>query len=91
MIDQDAAHRSRRDGEKMAAVFPAGGRLVGQAQVGFVDECRWLERVIGPLVPQRRGGEPAQFVVDEREHRAGTVGTSAASSAGGWGGPSGGY
>ena len=53
----------------MRAIFPPGAGLVGEPQVDLVDERGRLQRVIRPLAPQRRAGEPPQFVIDDREQR----------------------
>jgi hypothetical protein len=41
------AHRSGSYSEEVRAVLPPWIRLVGQAQVSLVDQCRCLQRVVG--------------------------------------------
>lgn len=52
LIDQDAPHHLRRDGEEMGAILPFHRLLVDQAQVGFVNESRCLQSVAAALAPQ---------------------------------------
>jgi hypothetical protein len=47
--------------------------VTDQAEVRLVDEGRGLERLPGTLRGDARGGELAQFLVDEREQVGGSV------------------
>ena len=47
MIDKNAAHHLGGDGEKVCAVLPRHVALIHQAQIGFIDKGRRLERVTG--------------------------------------------
>ena len=49
----------------MRAVLPLHPLVVDQADVGFVDQRRGLEAVIGSLAPHIPVGEPAEFGVHD--------------------------
>src|SRR5262245_54630660 len=73
-LDEDAAHGLGGGGEELAAAGPAGPRrpgLAGEPQVGLVDQGGRLEGVARALAGQAVGGQPPQFVVDEREEVGG--------------------
>ena len=75
-LDENAAHRERRGGEKMPAPIPAALLVVARhAQIRFVHERGRLQR----LVRLALAGEPGprefpQFVIDFRQHLAGSAG-----------------
>ena len=74
LLDQDAAHRLGGRGEEMAAPVPARGRTrPDEPEVGLVNQGRRLQRLAGPLVRQPLGGQPAQFVVDQRQELGGRI------------------
>ena len=76
VIDQDPAHHPRGDAEKVGAVLPVRRRLADEAKINFVHQRRRLERMIGPLVAEISGGEPAQFFIgagDQRGQRRGLL------------------
>ena len=64
VINQDAAHHLRGDGEELSPVLPAGAPLVHQLQVRFVQKRRRLQRVVGPFPPHVKVRKPAQFFMD---------------------------
>ncbi len=67
-LDEDAAHGLGRGGEEVPPAVPLRGRVLSdEAQVGLVNECGRLERVIGRLGRHAGGGELAQLVVDQRQ------------------------
>jgi hypothetical protein len=74
MGDEDAAHGLGGCGEEVAPTAPIL-RLVpaGEPEVGLVDEGRRLEGLAGPLAGQLPGGQPAQFVADQREEPLGRL------------------
>src|SRR5206468_1646933 len=77
IIDEDAAHGARGDGEKLRAIGPLRARLVDQPQVGLVNQCGGAERVVGALAPELVVGDAAQLFVDDGEqpiHGAGVAG-----------------
>jgi hypothetical protein len=50
----------------MCAVQPVDTSLVDQFQVGLMDQCRGLQRVVSAFAPQLARGNAAQLAVDER-------------------------
>jgi hypothetical protein len=73
VLDQDAAHRLGRRREELCPVGPAVGAVLADAQPRFVHERRRRQRVVRALARHARGGEPAQFVVERAEQRAGVT------------------
>ena len=73
-LDQDLAHRVRRDGAEVRAVLPAAGLVLQEAQVGFVDERRRLQRLAGPLAA--RGSWPRAAAAPGRRSAAATRATA---------------
>ena len=69
-LDENAAHRERRGREEVAAAIPAARGLAGgHAKVGFVDERRRLQRLIGlALAGQAGPRESPEFVIDFGQH-----------------------
>ena len=65
VIDQDLPHQPRRNAEKVRATLPGHG-LLHQAQIGFVEQRRSLQRMTQSLVTQVMTCQPAQLFVDER-------------------------
>src|SRR5262249_61950499 len=69
-LDEEAAHGPGGGGEERAPAGPPGPPrpgLAGEPQVRLVDQVGRLEGVARALVGQAVGGQPPQFVVDERE------------------------
>src|SRR5262249_51554514 len=66
IANQDLAHRSRRNSEKVRAVLPAWIGLIGQAQVSFVNQRRRLQRVARPLPTQMMMRNPPQLAINQR-------------------------
>ena len=60
-IDQDAAHRLRRGGEKVRAIFK---RLITETQPSFMDERSRLERLAGLLARHLRARDLAQLDIN---------------------------
>src|SRR5204863_4852792 len=60
VIDEDLAHRTRREGEKMGAVLPSGGRA-HQLDERLVDERRRRQRVARPERSELRAREASQL------------------------------
>jgi hypothetical protein len=50
VIDQDAPHHLRGDAEEVGSVLPGNAVLSNEAQVGFMDESRRLQRVVAPFL-----------------------------------------
>ncbi len=68
VFDEDAAHGFGGRGEEMAAAIPLLCLLrVHQAEVGFVDQGRGLERLARPLLRQLPAGQFAQLLIDQRQ------------------------
>src|SRR5262245_27003802 len=73
-FDEDAAHGLGGGGEELTPAGPPGPHrpgLAGEPQVGLVDQVGRLEGVARALAGQAVGGQPPQFVVDEREEVGG--------------------
>jgi hypothetical protein len=49
----------------MGAALPVNLLDVGQSEVGFMNQCRWLERMVGGLTSQMNRGNSTQFFVDQ--------------------------
>ena len=67
VVHQDSSHQLSGHTEELRAILPARVVLINQFEIGLVDECRGLERVIGPLVTQVAGGDAAQFPIHDRD------------------------
>jgi hypothetical protein len=65
-IDEDLPHQPRGDGVEMRAILPLETPDVQQPQVGFVDECRGLQRLARALVRHLSFGQPGELLVDDR-------------------------
>ena len=65
VLDQDLAHRARRDGEEVRAVLKPGVGAVEQLDVGGVDEVRRLHAVRCPLLAHVRRGQLPELPVDD--------------------------
>src|SRR5688572_18177219 len=68
IVDKDAAHHLRRDGEEVRAVIPFHIPLIDKSQERLVDEGRSLKRVAGPLTVHIVMGQTVELTVDERRH-----------------------
>jgi hypothetical protein len=64
-VNENAAHDLRGDGEKMRAIPPVGAPGVHQAQVGFMDEARALQRGVAAFLAHVRPRQPTQLVVQK--------------------------
>ena len=53
VVEQDAPHHLRGDGEELRPTLPARVVLITETQPCFVHERGWLEGVALALVPQR--------------------------------------
>ena len=63
VLDENAPHRLRRDGEKMRSARESRARLVGELHVRFVHERCRAQRMAGMLEPQLSVRDPPQLVV----------------------------
>ena len=66
-FDENAAHGLGGGGEKVAAVVPRRLFRAAEAKPRLVDESGGLEGVRGGFAGELGGGEPTEFVVDERQ------------------------
>jgi len=66
VIDQNPAHELRGKTDELCAALPVQVLLIEQAQVGFVNQRRPLQRVALTLTSQLSIGKPAQLPVDQR-------------------------
>ena len=59
--------------KEVPATVPALGGLspINQSQISFVDQCGGLKRLARLFLGQPLGGQPAQFVVDQRQQLLG--------------------
>ena len=64
MVNKNPSQRLRGYGEEMGAVVPLNPRLIDEFQIGFINQSRSLERVVGPLLTHEAPSEGAQFIVD---------------------------
>ena len=69
IVDQDAAHQARCDGEEVRAVLPVDLALVDEFQIGLVDQSRGLQCAIAPFTGHVARGDHVQLVVHQR-HQA---------------------
>jgi hypothetical protein len=65
MVDQDAAHETRRKREEVRAILPLNAPQIDQADERFVDQSRRLESVIAPLASELEPGETAKLLMDD--------------------------
>jgi hypothetical protein len=67
-LNQDAPHGDRRSAEEVPApVPPPVTAVLGQAQVGLVDQGRRLQRQARPLPRNLGPRQLAQFLIDLRQ------------------------
>ena len=67
VVDENPAHRLRRDPEEVRAVLPPDVALLDELHKRLVDQRRRLERVVLALAPQVARGAASQLAVDQRE------------------------
>ena len=67
MVDQDLAHRPRRDSEEVHPVLPVDVRLIDQFDIRLVDQCRRLQRMVLPLVTEVDRRSTVQFGIYQRQ------------------------
>jgi hypothetical protein len=67
VVDQDPPHAFGGSRKKMRAIGPAGLLIAAQAQPNLVDQRGGLESLVLRFTRHFRGGQPAKFVVDERQ------------------------
>jgi hypothetical protein len=65
VVDQDPAHDLRRDTKEMRSIPPIDLPLVDEAEVHLMNKSRWLQGVVGPLVPKLAPGNAAELLIDE--------------------------
>jgi hypothetical protein len=65
VIDQDPAHDLRRDTKEMRAIPPIDLALVDEPDVHLMHKGRWLQGMVGPLVPKLARGNVAELRIDE--------------------------
>jgi hypothetical protein len=64
VINQNLTHQLRGDGEKVRAVLPRDIPTINQPQVGFVNQRRGLQEMIGIELSQALSGEPVKLRVN---------------------------
>jgi hypothetical protein len=65
VIDQNLAHRTRRDPEEVHAVLEPARDPADHLEVGLVDQRRGCQRVIGARTARLGAGDAPQLVVHE--------------------------
>ena len=70
IVHQNAAHYLGRQADKVGAILPVN-LLTGEPHVGFVDQRRCLQGVVGALTAHIRAGQTMQFSVDQRQQTLG--------------------
>ena len=76
-IYQDAAHHTRRHGEKVRAVLPIEAVYIDQTKVGIVHQRGGLNGMIGPFATQAAVGDLPQLRVGSLDQTAQSVFVSA--------------
>src|SRR5262245_47652207 len=70
-LNQNAPHGFRRGGEEVPT--PVELLIANETEVGFVDERRGIEGVVGSFRSQTRRRQPPQLIVDEWEELPGCL------------------
>src|SRR5262245_46133474 len=77
VVDKDAPHGLSGSGKEMAAAVPVLRFLpFHQAEIGFMNKSRGLERLARSLLRQLLRRQLAKFVVDERQELLGSTGVA---------------
>ena len=69
VIDQHLAHRPRGYGHEMGSAGPGRRGVSYQPDISFMNQRRWLQRVILPLMLKNGSREPPELVVNDRQQR----------------------
>jgi len=73
-VHQNSTHGLRGGAEEMAATIPALSVVsVHQPQVSLMHQRCWLQSPVGRLVRHLLRGEPAKFLIDQRQELLGSV------------------
>src|SRR5690348_8777335 len=64
VIDQNVTHYLRGYPEEMRPVLPLRLTVGDEADIGFIDERRYLQRMARPLPPHQPGRNAGQFPMD---------------------------
>jgi hypothetical protein len=67
VINQDAAHQLCRDRKEVGSVMPLHMLLLDEPEVCFIYQSSRLQRVANTLSAHVAMGQPAQFLIDERQ------------------------
>jgi hypothetical protein len=78
VIDEDAAHRLRRNGQEMSTVLPVHALVINETHVGFVDQCCRLQAVAGAFTSHVVTRQSSELVVHDRHQPGERVLVSAA-------------
>lgn len=65
VINQNAPHHHRRNGEKMGTAFPRNVNLFEEFEISLVNQSCSLERVSATFLLQVAMSLPVQFLIDE--------------------------
>lgn len=68
VIEEDTPHGPGGGAEEVSAVGPSGAGLIDEAEVGFVDEGGAAEGMSAAFLQKEDASDPAEFVIDERDH-----------------------
>jgi hypothetical protein len=78
MIHQDLSHHPRGQGKKVRTVLPLNGLIPREAQIGFVNQGGWLQRMGSGLARKGASGDSPEFFVDQRDQSFSGIGISLA-------------
>jgi hypothetical protein len=71
VVDENPAHGLGTHGVEVRPTLPVNAALVDQFQEGFMNESRWLKRMIAPFAAKKLGGQLAHFIVNDRKQALG--------------------
>lgn len=67
VVDKDAAHDARRDGEEVRAILPRYVLGIDEPEIGLVHERGGLKTMPGPLAGHAAPRDLMEFLMDERD------------------------
>jgi hypothetical protein len=65
VINQETSHYLRRDSKEVSPILPVDPRLVHQTEIGFMNQSRRLQSVIGTFPAEVIRRKLSQFIVDD--------------------------
>jgi hypothetical protein len=67
VIDQDSPHELCGDTKEVRPILPVDAALVDEPDVHLMHKGRWLQGVVGTLVPKLARGHPAELRIHKRQ------------------------